>query len=1380
VIRAVIVTLKVLGLRGGGDAVGAAVWRVVDYLRGGTPEAAGSLAEAGLVGYYGEGVARGSAATRVGLRPGRAVSADGLARLLSGRHAVSGAVLVPGRGSAGRARGGHATGSVAGTREWLSLAEAARIVGVSARYLRRLAARTAAAKAAGEPSPGSGESGSTAGDNTDDEPDTTGPDRLTAVRDDRGRWRVSQAELARFIIDRQPPTVVLGFDVTAAAPKSVSVLWAFGDAQVRADIAAAMNAAVDAAVTYLESVAAVGLVGGHNRPGLGLARVSFLHEISRAEEPHLHIHTVLANTVPVPLVDEADGQPVRDSHGIPMLVWRTVDSELIHANIKTASCVAAAVLRHELALRRGWRWAPVRNGVAELAHVPADLLARFSSRRDQIDAELASIVADGSAASPGLHAAVQRSTRAPKRAHADETIRAAQRERLAAAGYTPADIHAMAAPGDHRPAPLTEIDNARIVDELTGLDGLTSRAGTFTRQEVVRQVAAVAADRADAATIDRLASRVLADPRIITVEEITERARRDPEPVLTTASLLDVENRLLALCAAARTSHSGLADQLIDPGHLDSALAAAGTERAGGLAAPSDGWSPEQIESVRTLLGSTDLLRLLVGPAGSGKTETMRLAAAVLQEASRLVVGAAHGGRQTEDLCERLGIPGRVVTGWLTLLEHAEDPCLVWPPGTVLILDEATQVSSRDAARLLHYATITRTVIIALGDPAQLGAIGPGGWFTHLAATRPDAVTLTAVHRQTGPGMDGVRAALAGLRAGAPADVRRALSRLADGGQLRAFVTRADLLAAVVADWRTDRAGITPDHAPNGATCAGAAGAASMARPLTRAELAARPRMMAGDHGTVEWLNRAAQLRRIADGQLDPGRFVEVAGRRFHVGDEVLTLTQAGHTLIPQGRPASAYVRTGTLGIVTALHANPTSPSQQTITVFFPGKGTVSVGWDYLTFAFPDGRDGGLALAYALTAHKAQGSTMNTARPVITDTADPAGLYVMLSRGRTALSAYLTSSAILHAGPSGDDDDRLPVVPAAPPALDRLTGRIIASRAERLTATLDPDLATAIALRQKHSLAELTALHRAAHPATRAAPHLAPGDEGRQPAVSPADAAAERWRSQRKLAETLTGAWAAALHPTRRRGGTRGPAADHATAAIHALLDTGRSLEQISRSLSAIDGGPVRDGLAVLDHRLTRFSASVGIDVDAYNEPPPASARHDWKVTRAQLDQAEAHHLARRPTGELAAELHARRRPEHGQSEVTQADVVGQSAAERRIRLIEAALDIHADAAVVDAAVDPPDYLTDLLGKRDETTAAAWDRAATGIERWRHRNGLTPTQPAAAPHAPAAHRALGPPPADPGIRDRWTELASPDLTADRAEIDSPPFLEAAL
>jgi multiple sugar transport system substrate-binding protein len=61
----------------------------------------------------------------------------------------------------------------------------------------------------------------------------------------------------------------------------------------------------------------------------------------------------------------------------------------------------------------------------------------------------------------------------------------------------------------------------------------------------------------------------------------------------------------------------------------------------------------------------------------------------------------------------------------------------------VLIIDEATQVSTRDADRLLGYAAATGTVVIAVGDPAQLGAVGAGGWFTRLAAgTAPDVADI--------------------------------------------------------------------------------------------------------------------------------------------------------------------------------------------------------------------------------------------------------------------------------------------------------------------------------------------------------------------------------------------------------------------------------------------------------------------------------------------------------------------------------------------------------------------------------------------------------------------------------------------------------------
>jgi hypothetical protein len=99
---------------------------------------------------------------------------------------------------------------------------------------------------------------------------------------------VRREEVARFAAARQPPTVVIGYDPTCSAPKSVSLLWASADEALRVDVAAAMDAGVDAAVDYLQRYAAVGTVEGRNRPGLGLAAACYRHDVSRADEAHLH------------------------------------------------------------------------------------------------------------------------------------------------------------------------------------------------------------------------------------------------------------------------------------------------------------------------------------------------------------------------------------------------------------------------------------------------------------------------------------------------------------------------------------------------------------------------------------------------------------------------------------------------------------------------------------------------------------------------------------------------------------------------------------------------------------------------------------------------------------------------------------------------------------------------------------------------------------------------------------------------------------------------------------------------------------------------------------------------------------------------------------
>ena len=112
--------------------------------------------------------------------------------------------------------------------------------------------------------------------------------------------------------------MVLGYDVTCAVPKSVSLLWAFGDAALRRDVAAALDAGVDAVLGYLERHGAADVVAGRDRAAAGLAVASYLHEVSRSDEAHLHVHNIVVNTVAVPADDEravVHGVHRRRAHG---------------------------------------------------------------------------------------------------------------------------------------------------------------------------------------------------------------------------------------------------------------------------------------------------------------------------------------------------------------------------------------------------------------------------------------------------------------------------------------------------------------------------------------------------------------------------------------------------------------------------------------------------------------------------------------------------------------------------------------------------------------------------------------------------------------------------------------------------------------------------------------------------------------------------------------------------------------------------------------------------------------------------------------------------------------------------------------------------------
>jgi len=91
-----------------------------------------------------------------------------------------------------------------------------------------------------------------------------------------------------------------GFDLTFRAPKSVSLLYGLGEAgTVTGEVVAAHEAAVDAAIGYLEHTVCRTRrrIGGEITPieGDGFIAAGFRHQTSRAGDPTLHTHVLVAN-----------------------------------------------------------------------------------------------------------------------------------------------------------------------------------------------------------------------------------------------------------------------------------------------------------------------------------------------------------------------------------------------------------------------------------------------------------------------------------------------------------------------------------------------------------------------------------------------------------------------------------------------------------------------------------------------------------------------------------------------------------------------------------------------------------------------------------------------------------------------------------------------------------------------------------------------------------------------------------------------------------------------------------------------------------------------------------------------------------------------------
>lgn len=729
----------------------------------------------------------------------------------------------------------------------------------------------------------------------------------------------------RFRTDGTVVRAVAGFDATFSAPKSVSVLWALtGDER----ILRAHDHAVAAALAHLEQYGATTRVrtgnGGRIFPDTrGLTMATFRQSTSRADDPQLHTHAVISARV-----QTADGR------------WLAVDARYLKRHQRMLGGLYQSALRAELHQELGVVWGSVRNGQAEIAGVPAELLTVFSKRTGEIDHAVGAKLDEfrdrqGRDPTAWERAALTREaavdTRNRKTGNGVPDLATRWHDEAADVGWDARSVWSAvrnAAARDHALPQVTTLTDL--------LDELSASGSAWSRADIVRAVTDAAPLRAMSATrwaseVERVTDRVI-DTLIDLDPPATGTTRAgdgrsvwiEPTAARFTSERILVEEEHILTWAMDRQAHEPTPSDILDLAGLDVMQAVATAAVAG-----------------------HDRLVLVEGPAGTGKTTMLAAAVADLDQQRRAVFGVAPTAKAAQVLGHETGMN----TDTLAKLVHEHTrpdrprrPEWALGRGTTLVVDEAGMIGTSTLQTLTRLADANDWRIVLVGDPRQLQAVGRGGMFTELCATGR-VHELVTVHR---------------FRHAWEADASLALRRR-DPGALDAYEDHGRIIPGTIEHQTTRIATSWTRHTAAGRTVA----------------------VTASTNEHVDHLNAAIQAARLGRGDLRGPAVAIGGGEHAHVGEIVVTRRNERTLTTSTGDT----VRNRDRWTVTATHpdgALTVTPNQ--------GHGAIRLPVEYIREH--------VRLGYAATEHGNQGVTTDIAHHLIAAATTSQGLYVGATRGR--------------------------------------------------------------------------------------------------------------------------------------------------------------------------------------------------------------------------------------------------------------------------------------------------------------------------------------------------------------------------------------------
>lgn len=576
----------------------------------------------------------------------------------------------------------------------------------------------------------------------------------------------------RSLSDRSSIVRTAGVHVTIDAPKSVSLLYAVsGDLRVREAVVLSARDAMREAESRAQ--ARVRKDGADTDRVTGeLLCAEFVHRVARPVEgtcdPQLHLHYFVFNQT----FDSVEGK------------WKALQSRGMWMEAPVVQAVFEATLIRRL-VQLGYT-VDHKGDAWEVAGVPHSAIEKFSRRTEQIQSE----AKDRGVTDPAELDGIGVRTRGAKlRGATISGIRAEWVSRLS-----------------------TE-ENVALLRVRDEAEARCRQNDPKPRRGLAGLVGPAMAEPKVPAPLTSQEKAKLEDTMRVTIGALFERAAVVPERMLMVPGLRAVPGRVHPQDVRELLERSGVLTRVLDGQRLCTTREAAAeerelidlvtagkgryvgrsTERVGKLR-----WlTEEQRQAVVAVLGSPDLVTVIEGRSGVGKT---RLTGAAVQEIwvnlGCPVQMLAPTARAARGVLRSEGHQNAETVAKFLVDENLQKRAM----GGIIWVDEAGLLGTKDLKQLLKVAAEQKCRVVLMGDDRQHRAVARSGWWDAMQRyAEVRSVTVEGVMRQRGA----LKEVAENLNRG---DFSGALSRLDSLGAVRVHA-RQEVLSAAAADYVSSRRG---------------------------------------------------------------------------------------------------------------------------------------------------------------------------------------------------------------------------------------------------------------------------------------------------------------------------------------------------------------------------------------------------------------------------------------------------------------------------------------------------------------------------------------------------------------------------------------------